>query len=118
MQQQLHSDFTELTIDQLTLLFRHGQINLEPGFQRKSVWSPMDRRRLIQSVLSAYPVPSKVASAYSSAWRRKSRPWSPRRQAPPRCPQQPPPPRSESPVFPPTTSDTTARSYAWLYATG
>jgi hypothetical protein len=54
----LHSDFNELTIDQLSLLFRHGQINLEPGFQRKSVWSTTDRRRLIQSVLSAYPVPS------------------------------------------------------------
>lgn len=47
MQQELHSDFTELTIDQLTVLSKHGQISLEPGFQRKSVWSTMDRRRLI-----------------------------------------------------------------------
>lgn len=32
-------------------------MNLEPGFQRRSVWSNLDRRRLIQSILSNYPVP-------------------------------------------------------------
>lgn len=39
-------------------MFRSGQINLEPGFQRKSVWTLRDRRRLIQSILSCYPIPS------------------------------------------------------------
>jgi uncharacterized protein DUF262/HNH endonuclease len=33
-------------------------LNLNPGFQRKSVWSDNDRKKLIQSVLDGYPVPS------------------------------------------------------------
>lgn len=53
----LHADFGERTINELMLIFRNRQMNLEPGFQRKSVWSDFDRRRLIQSILSNYPVP-------------------------------------------------------------
>lgn len=39
-------------------LFEQGRLNLEPGFQRKSVWSENDRKKLILSVLQNYPVPS------------------------------------------------------------
>jgi 5-methylcytosine-specific restriction endonuclease McrA len=42
----------------MVLLFRNKQINLDPGFQRKSVWSQLDRRRLIQSIASEYPLPN------------------------------------------------------------
>ncbi len=55
---ELQSDFGERTINELLLMFRSRQINLEPGFQRQSVWSQVDRRRLIQSVISNYPIPS------------------------------------------------------------
>ncbi len=54
----LQTDFGERTINELTLLFRNKQINLEPGFQRQSVWSWADRRRLVQSIVSRYPIPS------------------------------------------------------------
>ena len=54
---ELRSDFGERTINELCLMFRNHQINLEPGFQRQSVWTLRDRRGLIQSILSAYPVP-------------------------------------------------------------
>jgi hypothetical protein len=50
--------FGEHTIDQLSLMFKSRQINLEPGFQPKSVWTVNDRRRLIQSIVSGYPLPS------------------------------------------------------------
>ena len=50
--------FGEHTINQLTLMFRNRQINLDPGFQRRSVWTPNDRHRLIQSIFSGYPLPS------------------------------------------------------------
>src|SRR5262245_9626446 len=53
----LQSNFGERTINELLLISRNRQINLDPGFQRKSVWSYMDRRRLVQSILSNYPVP-------------------------------------------------------------
>ena len=39
-------------------MFQNRQIHLEPGFQRKSVWTVNDRRRLIQSVVAGYPLPS------------------------------------------------------------
>ena len=53
----LRSDFGERTINELCLMFRNNQINLEPGFQRQSVWTSRDRVQLIHSILSAYPVP-------------------------------------------------------------
>ena len=53
----IQSDFGERTINELMLMFRSGQINLEPGFQRNSVWRPPDRKRLVQSIISNYPVP-------------------------------------------------------------
>jgi hypothetical protein len=55
---ELTSDFGERTINELCLMFRNRQINLEPGFQRQSVWTLRDRQRLIHSILSSYPVPS------------------------------------------------------------
>jgi len=55
---ELQPTFETQTINSLTLMFRNRQINLEPGFQRKSVWTLSDRRRLIQSILAAYPIPS------------------------------------------------------------
>jgi len=45
----LQNDFGEQTNNELQLMFRDGQINLSPGFQRKSVWRITDRCRLIQS---------------------------------------------------------------------
>ena len=54
----LTTDYGKLTVNQMVLLFQHGQVNLEPGFQRKSVWSPLDRRRLIQSITSEFPLPN------------------------------------------------------------
>lgn len=53
----LHADFGERTINEMMLILKNRQLNLEPGFQRKSVWSPRDRARLIQSIVSNYPVP-------------------------------------------------------------
>jgi hypothetical protein len=53
----LRSEFGDKTINELCLMFQKGQINLEPGFQRQSVWTLRDRERLIQSMLVAYPVP-------------------------------------------------------------
>ena len=50
--------FSERTIDEFSLLFRSRRINLEPGFQRKSVWTTSDRVRLIQSITAGYPLPS------------------------------------------------------------
>lgn len=55
---RLQPTFGERSIDDFRMLFTSGKLNLEPGFQRKSVWTTSDRRRLIQSILSSYPLPS------------------------------------------------------------
>jgi hypothetical protein len=55
---ELSSTYGERTINELLLMFKNRQINLEPGFQRKSVWSTADRMRLVQSIVSNYPLPS------------------------------------------------------------
>jgi hypothetical protein len=39
-------------------LYQEGRLNLEPGFQRQSVWSVMDRKKLVRSIIQNYPVPS------------------------------------------------------------
>lgn len=54
----LKPHFSEQRIRQLLLLHREGEINLEPGFQRDSVWTKRDRERLIQSILSGKPIPN------------------------------------------------------------
>lgn len=54
----LRKDFGDKTILELRHLYQSGRLNLEPGFQRKSVWSLRDRQFLIQSILEGYPLPS------------------------------------------------------------
>jgi hypothetical protein len=47
-----------MTIQQFVNHFEKGQLNLEPGFQRNSVWSLYDRAALIESIFLNYPMPS------------------------------------------------------------
>jgi Protein of unknown function DUF262 len=54
----LHSEYSTWTIQQFVNQFNNGQLNLEPGFQRKSVWSLNDRAALIESMFLNYPMPS------------------------------------------------------------
>lgn len=39
-------------------LYEHGNLNLEPGFQRQSVWAERDRAKLMDSILRNYPLPA------------------------------------------------------------
>lgn len=49
---------TTKNILELQNLFRGGNLNLSPGFQRQSVWRLRDREKLIESVLRNYPLPA------------------------------------------------------------
>ncbi|MGD0207508.1 MAG: DUF262 domain-containing protein [Verrucomicrobiota bacterium] len=46
------------TVKDIENLYEDGLLNLEPGFQRQSVWSERDRAKLIDSILRNYPLPS------------------------------------------------------------
>ena len=57
-------DTSERTTEELANLYktftkkRVRHLNLSPGFQRNSVWTLTDRRKLIDSVLRNYPIPA------------------------------------------------------------
>lgn len=46
------------TIGILVHLFKAGELNLKPGFQRQSVWNDRDRKKLIDSIIRGYPLPA------------------------------------------------------------
>jgi uncharacterized protein with ParB-like and HNH nuclease domain len=50
--------FGEREIHQFSSLLLGKRLNLDPGFQRKSVWTFSDRLRLIQSIVVGYPLTS------------------------------------------------------------
>ena len=58
MSEPLRYEYGDKTVLELRSLQENGHLNLEPGFQRKSVWTDSDRRKLIGSILDGYPVPS------------------------------------------------------------
>jgi uncharacterized protein DUF262/HNH endonuclease len=47
-----------ITIQALANLFEKDLLNLEPGFQRKSVWMERDRAKLMDSIIRNYPLPA------------------------------------------------------------
>ncbi len=49
---------THKNIVDLRNLYEGGSLNLEPGFQRQSVWTERDRAHLIDSILRNYPLPA------------------------------------------------------------
>jgi hypothetical protein len=52
-----HKTATKSILD-LCNLYRGGNLNLKPGFQRQSVWKEPDRKKLIDSILRNYPLPA------------------------------------------------------------
>ncbi|HYD53676.1 MAG TPA: DUF262 domain-containing protein [Gemmatimonadaceae bacterium] len=46
------------SVQDLVNNFRHNQLELSPPFQRRSVWNTRDRSKLIDSILSGFPLPS------------------------------------------------------------
>ncbi|MCO5238353.1 MAG: DUF262 domain-containing protein [Chitinophagaceae bacterium] len=45
-------------VHDLVHLYNNKQLNLNPGFQRNSVWGLKDRAKLIESIIRNYPVPA------------------------------------------------------------
>ena len=39
-------------------LFNQNQLNLDPAYQRRSVWNPKDRRFFLDTIFRGYPSPS------------------------------------------------------------
>lgn len=58
MPEDLQFEYGDKTILEIVNLWEGGHLNLTPGFQRNSVWTLSDRRKLIDSLLLGYPLPS------------------------------------------------------------
>ncbi len=58
MQVNLKHKTTTKSVLDLANLYRNDHLNLEPGFQRQSVWKERDRAKLIESILRNYPLPA------------------------------------------------------------
>ena len=58
MSEPLTFHLTDKTVTDLINLQENRQLNLNPSFQRDSVWKPLHRRRFISTILDGYPVPS------------------------------------------------------------
>lgn len=46
------------TVTDLVNLFERGALNLSPTFQRKSVWTEKDRRKLVDTLVRNFPIPA------------------------------------------------------------
>jgi hypothetical protein len=46
------------SIQDLINLYNQDNLNLSPGFQRKSVWNQKDREKLVDSIIRNYPIPA------------------------------------------------------------
>ncbi len=46
------------TVTDIVNLYKEDLLNLDPGFQRKSVWSIRDRAKLMDSILRNFPLPA------------------------------------------------------------
>ena len=54
----LRTEYQTRTIHELVNLYGQKSLNLQPAFQRQSVWTLKDRRMLTMSVLNGIPLPS------------------------------------------------------------
>jgi len=50
--------FPNLTVKKILNIYKKGNLNLNPGFQRESVWDDKDKALLIDSIFQNVPLPS------------------------------------------------------------
>lgn len=58
MNRHITAKYHTKTVSDFIDWHKQRMLNLSPGFQRKSVWSEKDRKKLIRSVFEGFPVPS------------------------------------------------------------
>lgn len=55
---EIHTDGYPMSIGELITLYRDGEMDIHPEFQRFFRWSDMQKSRLIESILLGIPIPS------------------------------------------------------------
>ncbi len=54
----MNYNFQEFTIKQLFDLVEKNAIDLNPSYQRNFIWSPINQKELIDTILHGYPLPA------------------------------------------------------------
>ncbi len=60
----VHTDGYPMSIGELTYMYRDGELDIHPEFQRLFRWSPGQKSRLIESLLLGIPMPSIFVSQH------------------------------------------------------
>ncbi len=58
IENELDYSTTTKKFEDFIIWYESGVLNLQPGFQRQSVWSQKDREQLIDSITRRYPIPA------------------------------------------------------------
>lgn len=56
--QEIHADAYPMSIGELMSLYRDGELDIHPEFQRFFRWTPLQKSKFIESILLGIPVPS------------------------------------------------------------
>ena len=66
---EIHSDGYSMSVGELVNLYRDGELDIHPEFQRYYRWSDQQKSRLIESLLLGIPIPSIfVAQRQDGVW--------------------------------------------------
>ncbi|MEY3025150.1 MAG: hypothetical protein RLZZ238_47, partial [Planctomycetota bacterium] len=57
-QPELVYTFNQRTVQDFANQLKARQLDLQPSFQRRSVWRPRDREKFLSTVLENWPVPA------------------------------------------------------------
>lgn len=55
---------TSMSIGDLKIKYKYGQINLDPPYQRKPAWKTKQRLLLLSSLFNGIPVPALIFRKY------------------------------------------------------
>ena len=67
--QEIHTDGYPSSINELATMYREGELDIHPEFQRMFRWKPAQKSRLIESLLLGIPLPSIfVAQRKDGVW--------------------------------------------------
>lgn len=65
---QISTDAYPMSIGEIANLYRDGELDIHPEFQRLFRWTPSQRTRLIESILLGIPLPSIFVAASDEGW--------------------------------------------------
>lgn len=62
---------TSMSIGDLRIKYKYGQINLDPPYQRKPVWKTRQRLLLLSSLFNGIPIPALIFHKYFNFKKKK-----------------------------------------------